>query len=181
MPRRNTVSESDLRLTAVSYIVLGLVEFAGRATPYDLKKLASETGGVHAIWTVQHAQLYSETERLAKAGYLNEERETKGRRRRHYALTMKGRRAFKEWRSVPTRGYMELRDPGLLQLYFGADPGPLAEAQLEVHRAKLNEYREIIRSNPAVPPGALPVLEAGVGHEREWIRFWSELGREASR
>ena len=52
-----------IRLTPVSYIVLGLIDAAGEATPYQLKTAAAASVG--NLWSVQHAQLYSEPERLA--------------------------------------------------------------------------------------------------------------------
>src|SRR5215213_5491440 len=116
------------RLTPVSYMVLGLIENAGEATPYQLKAFAAQSVG--NFWTIQHAQLYTECERLAKAGLLDEERERTGRRRKTYKLTATGRKALDEWRSTPTTDIGELRSPGLLQLFFGAEPGPLAAAQL---------------------------------------------------
>ena len=66
----------EVRLSAVSYVVLGFVQWAGEATPYRLKQLVAVSVG--NFWTLQHAQLYSEPERLAKAGYLTEERERGG-------------------------------------------------------------------------------------------------------
>lgn len=59
------------RLTAVSYMVLGLIERAGEATPYQLKQVAARSVG--NFWSIQHAQLYTEPERLAAAGLLAEE------------------------------------------------------------------------------------------------------------
>ena len=70
----------ELRLTPISYIVLGLLSWAGDATPYRLKQLVAASVG--NFWTLQHAQLYTEPERLAKAGYLTEQRERGGRRRK---------------------------------------------------------------------------------------------------
>ena len=55
----------EIRLTPTSYIVLGLLEFAGESTPYALKQLVA--GSVGYFWTLQHAQLYTEPERLARA------------------------------------------------------------------------------------------------------------------
>ena len=75
----------EIRLTPTSYIVLGLLELAGESTPYGLKQLVA--GSVGHFWTLQHAQLYSEPERLAKAGHVTERRERGGRRRRLYSLT----------------------------------------------------------------------------------------------
>ena len=64
------------RLTPTSYIVLGLLEWGGRCTPYDLKGLVKLSVG--NFWTLQHAQLYTEPARLAAAGYVTEEREEGG-------------------------------------------------------------------------------------------------------
>ena len=78
------------RLTPTSYIVLGLLEWGGRCTPYDLKALVKLSVG--NFWTLQHAQLYTEPARLAAAGYVTEEREEGGRRRKLYEITDKGLR-----------------------------------------------------------------------------------------
>ena len=111
----------QVRLTPTSYIVLGLLEFAGESTPYALKQLVSASVG--NFWTLHHAQLYTEPERLAKGGYVSEKRERGGRRRRLYEITDRGRAALDEWRREPTAASLgELREPSLLKLFFGADP-----------------------------------------------------------
>lgn len=164
------------RLTPTSYIVLGLLSRVGEATPYDLKRMVA--GSVGNLWSVQHAQLYTEPERLAKGGYLTEDRERSGRRRRRYAITERGREALREWISRPTDDFTELRDPGLLQLFFGANPAELASTQLRVHEGKLREYEEVrARGSADAPAGPRLALEAGIGHEREWIRFWRRLAK----
>jgi DNA-binding PadR family transcriptional regulator len=163
------------RLTPTSYIVLGLVDAVGEATPYELKRIVA--AGVGNFWSLQHAQLYTETTRLAAGGYLEETREDRGRRRKLYRLTDRGRAALRDWVTTPTREFTELRDLALLKLFFGADPASLAREQLEVHEAKLGEY-ERLRSQLAgasAPEGPRLTLESGIGHEREWVRFWSRL------
>ena len=162
------------KLTNTSYIVLGLLELFGQATPYELK--ARMAGSVGDFWSVQHAQLYSEPERLAADGLVTEEREETGRRRRRYAITRAGRDALDAWRAEPSSAFTELRDPGLLQLFFGADPVALAEKQLEIHDEKLAEYRaQEQQLTPSVSPGIRLALEAGIGHEEEWVRFWGRV------
>jgi PadR family transcriptional regulator AphA len=165
---------SDLRLTPTSYIVLGMLDICGEATPYELKAFAAQ--GVGNFWTLQHAQLYTETARLAEAGYLDEEREESGRRRKRYRMTDRGRAALREWTDAPTDQFTELRDLALLKLFFGADPAKLAEVQLEIHRTRLAEY-EALQGEAAGLPQSGPglTLEAGLGHEREWVRFWEDL------
>jgi DNA-binding PadR family transcriptional regulator len=165
---------SETRLTPTSYIVLGLVEAAGEATPYDLKSMVAASLG--NFWSLQHAQLYSEPERLSAAGYLTERREEGGRRRRHYKLTAKGRKGLREWLDEPTDELTELRDLALLKVFFGADPGSMAAEQVRAHGDKLAEYEGIMeRAGEELPPGALLSLEAGIGAERSWVRFWSRL------
>jgi PadR family transcriptional regulator AphA len=165
---------SKIRLTPTSYIVLGLLDAAGEATPYELKQVVA--GGLGDFWSIQHAQLYSEPERLAAAGYLKERREAGGRRRRHYRVTAAGRRALRAWLDEPTAAFTELRDPGLLKLFFGADAGSLAAAQLPPHERKLAEYEKLRKElGEDAPAGIRLSLDAGIGHEREWVRFWSRL------
>ena len=163
-----------IRLTPVSYIVLGLIARAGEATPYELKQLVA--AGIGDLWSVQHAQLYSEPERLARAGLLSERREEDGRRRKLYRITGDGRDAFETWLRTPATGFTELRDPGLLQLCLGAEPAPVGRAQLELHRRKLAEYEALHAAAAAeMSLGARLTLESGIGHEREWVRFWGTL------
>jgi PadR family transcriptional regulator AphA len=168
------------RLTPTSFIVLGLLDMSGEATPYELKQAVATTLG--NFWSVQHAQLYSEPERLAKAGYLNERREEGGRRRRRYSLTARGKRALEDWRAEPTDQLSELRDLALLKLFFGGNPDALGEAQLEAHKRQLAEYEQMRRMDPGTGErGPWLTLDSGIGHEREWVRFWEGLTSGGSR
>jgi PadR family transcriptional regulator, regulatory protein AphA len=167
----------EIRLTPTSFIVLGLLSWAGESTPYRLKQLVA--GSVGYFWTLQHAQLYTEPERLAKGGYVTETREQAGRRRKLYAITEKGMRAFDEWRTETTSALGELREPAVLKLFFGADPSRLAPAQVAANRARLAEYEEIRNSMPDdVPSGPRQALEMGIRIERAAIAFWEELRGE---
>jgi hypothetical protein len=52
----------------------------------------------------------------------------------------------------------------------------VAGQQVEAHRAKLAEYEEIMeQAGREMPEGARITLEAGIGAERAWIRFWSRF------
>lgn len=163
---------SSVRLSTTSYVVLGLVELRQPATPYDIKR-AAEVSTAN-FWTVAHTQLYSECSRLAREGLLHEQQEPSGRRRKRYRLTDAGRAALDAWRGEPVGEDFELRDPGMLKLFFGADPKPLADAQLAIHEKQLAIYRELATNE--MPEGMRLALECGIGHEREYIRFWTGLG-----
>jgi DNA-binding PadR family transcriptional regulator len=162
---------SSVRLSSTSYVVLGLVETCQPATPYDIKQVAALS--VAHFWSLAHTQLYAECERLAAAGLLDETREEGGRRRRVYRLTRDGARALDAWRADVEGTQFELRDLGILKLFFGADPKPLAEAQLAEHEARLAAYKETAERE--MPDGMRLALESGIGHEREFIRFWRRL------
>jgi DNA-binding PadR family transcriptional regulator len=166
--------EGKTRLTPTSYLVLGFIELGGESTPYELKqRLEAGAGG---FWSVPHSQLYAEPARLAAAGYLRERREEGGRRRRNYALTKKGREALAHWRDDPTDVMPELRDLSLLKLFFGGDPGRLAGAQLAAHERQLAGYEQLRKGDAgAEPRGIWLALEAGIAHEREWVRYWRRL------
>jgi DNA-binding PadR family transcriptional regulator len=159
-------------LTTTSYAVLGLISYFGPATPYQLKQLAQIS--IFHFWSIPHTQLYTECARLSEAGFLLEEREQTGRRRRVYRLSEAGSEALREWRSDPAADLYELRDPGLLKLFCGADPAALAEAQLERHEQRLALY-EALSGQEEMPTPMRLALEAGIGHEHEYIRFWSQV------
>jgi PadR family transcriptional regulator AphA len=164
----------DRELTPTSFIVLGLLE-NDPGTPYELK--ARVAAGLGNFWSIQHAQLYSETARLATEGFLAEERESEGRRRKTYKITRAGRKALGDWLKVPVKEPTEIRDLGLLKLFFGADAATVATEQAATHKAKLTEwenFKEVVRGL-GIPAGQLQALEAGIAHEREWVKFWGSL------
>jgi DNA-binding PadR family transcriptional regulator len=164
----------EIDLTPTSHIVLGLLSFAGEATPYDLKQMVSATVG--HFWSLPHSQLYAEPVRLARAGYLTERREQEGRRRKLYCLTDRGRDALRDWLGVLEPELYMLRDLALLKLFFGADPRELAEVQLGTHRQRLAEYEALHEQMTTAqgPPGPRLALELGIRHERETVGFWEE-------
>jgi PadR family transcriptional regulator, regulatory protein AphA len=171
---------STPRLTDTSYAVLGLLDRFEPATPYQLKQVAQVS--IFHFWSIPHTQLYTECARLAEAGLLDERREKGGRRRRIYSLSAAGRKALRKWRDDPDTDLFELRDPGMLKLFCGADPEALAAAQLERHERRLHSYQELLDQTD-MEEGMRLSLEAGIGHEREYVRFWSRLakGRDGKR
>jgi PadR family transcriptional regulator, regulatory protein AphA len=167
-----------MRLTETSYIVLGLIEQIGPATPYDLKRMAQVS--TFNFWAVPHTQLYTECARLATDGLLSEQREQTGRRRRIYRLTKPGREALAEWLAEPTEELEEIRDPATLKLFFGGDPAQLAAAQLAAHTRRLRSYEQLREQMTEAPSGWRLALESGIGHERESVRFWSRLAGDTT-
>ena len=160
-------------MSETSYIVLGLLERFEPATPYDLKQVAQLS--TFNFWNVPHTQIYTECARLTAAGLLSEEHEQTGRRRRIYKLTPAGRAELDKWRGTLPTGVYQLRDPAILRLFFGAEPGRLAEHEVKSHRehlATLEARRELVATGPE---GWALALELGIAQEQQFIRFWSEL------
>lgn len=168
---------SRATLTPVSYLVLGWIAHSP-ATPYDLKRRVAESVG--HFWEFPHSQLYAEPARLAGLGLLAEEQEQKGRRRRVYSITQAGREALEAWLREPTSDEPQIRDIGLLKLFFSSGLGSesviaLARAQERSHRDKLSTYEELDRRVPEEAVSARATLQAGLAFERAFIDFWGEI------
>lgn len=160
----------QIKLTAPSYVVLGLVEAMGEATPYDMKQVAKIS--LDHFRSVRHAQLYSEPDRLADAGYLTVRAESEGRRRKYYALTDRGSAALAKWLAEPSEPITELRDEGLLKIFFGADPKRIAGEQIGAHQQRLMEFEALLEtSGPLMTTGQRLALRSGIRNERFWIEM----------
>jgi DNA-binding PadR family transcriptional regulator len=176
---------STERLTPTSYLVLGLLAREGPSTPYDLERHVRATLG--HFWSFPHTLLYSEPPRLAARGLVTETRDEAGRRRRVFAITPAGAAVLDAWLDRPSGAPTELRDLGLLQLFF-ADLASaearlrLAEQQLAIHAAKLAAYQEDERMERR-PPGSRggqrtverwrgETLRMGVLYEDAAVEFW---------
>ena len=186
-----TTSVAGAHLTSTSYLVLGLVEREGPATPYELKRHVAATIG--HFWSFPHALLYKEPARLGELGLLTEERETAGRRRRLFSITDAGRGALREWLATPAAEPTELRDSGLLQLFFSDLGSPasrtaLARAQLAAHGAALAGY--VADRDGAHSPRSGPAarrteehwrgvtLPMGILYEQAAVEFWARVAAQ---
>jgi DNA-binding PadR family transcriptional regulator len=181
----DTTAAAPGRLTSTSYLVLGLIEREGPSTPYELKRHVAATIG--HFWSFPHALLYKEPARLVELGLLTEKREADGRRRRLFTITDHGRAAIRAWLAKPAQEPTELRDAGLLQLFF-ADLGSaddrraLAAAQLAIHRAALARYEDdrrtegMLNGSDAVARTVEHwrgvTLPMGLLYERAAVEFW---------
>jgi PadR family transcriptional regulator, regulatory protein AphA len=170
-------------LPTSSYVILGLIEVCGPLTPYELKKRVDESIGY--FWEFPRAQLYLDPERLVQLGLLREEREAEGRRRRTYHLTEAGREVVESWLREQTPSPVELRDTGLLKLYFGSLTDTqtlmaLAEAQATMHRLRLQEYEAIVRRIMPLAnmTFALATLRMGQRYEAASIAFWEDIAKQ---
>ncbi len=169
------------RLTSTSFVVLGLIDYKGPSTPYDLKRAIEQS--VENFWPVPHTTFYAEPARLAAAGYLSEQQEPGGRRRRLYSLTDRGAAALREWVSAAEAAPPQLRDEAMLKIFFGADPKPLLRARVRWHSEKLAElegYLNAVRQGES-SPGVERSLVGGTAYHRMLLdltaRYLEGLGQ----
>ena len=172
--------QTERDLPTSSYVILGLLTTYGPMTPYELKK--NVDGSIGYFWDFPRAQLYVDPARLMQQGLLAEEREAEGRRRRTYHITEEGQAVLQAWLHQPAVVEVELRDTGLLKLYFGAllnqaDIVALAVRERDLHRHRLGEYEAIkaeLAASPAMAFG-LATLRMGIGYEQMSITFWEDI------
>jgi DNA-binding PadR family transcriptional regulator len=172
----------ERELPRSSYVILGLLATCGPRTPYELKKLVD--GSIGYFWDFPRAQLYLDPERLVALGYLEEEREAEGRRRRTYRVTPPGLEALRTWLKAPQETEAEIRDAGLLKLYFGSlldrlDLVALARRERDAHELRLHQYQQIkatlLSSLADTDHFALATLEMGLKYEQISVDFWEEV------
>lgn len=172
-------------LSVSAYVVLGLLGRHGVATPYQLDQWIRASIGY--FWAFPRSQLYAEAARLVRHGLVVEEREDTGRRRRSLSITQAGRTEFARWLATPTGAPTEIRDEGLLRLFFhpggqDTDPDPavrrLAGEQEQAHRTRLVEFERLVASgrlHEGSPQRA--TLELGLRFERIAVEFWVEVAQ----
>jgi PadR family transcriptional regulator AphA len=149
------------------------------ATSYELKQRVGMTIG--NFWAFAHSQLYDEPARLADDGLVTAAVEEGGRRKRTYSITEAGRAALAGWLADDSREQTEVRDIGLLKLFFSSTSGPedlraLAVHRYESHKARADNYlaqREQIVDY--ADRWQVKTLELGIRFERTVEEFWAEL------
>jgi DNA-binding PadR family transcriptional regulator len=157
--------------SGVGYVILGALRHEPRSG-YEIKQLVDKA--TRFFWAASDGQIYPELKRLQKEGLIeSSEERADARRRVRYRLTPTGRAELKRWLREPATGY-ELRDEGLLKLFF-AD-AISAEDALELVRnfkgereAILERLRQIEQERVEGFPGV--VLAYGIEHH-EWIVDW---------
>ncbi|HTX02024.1 MAG TPA: helix-turn-helix transcriptional regulator [Acidimicrobiales bacterium] len=162
-------------MTNSSFLVLGLVDLMEPTTPYDLEGVIQRSG-MTSFWWLSHTQLSSACARLAAGGYLSEEREETGRRRRLFRLTDAGHEAIDTWRAEPPEKAEQTRDPALLKLFFGGDGAIIAAAQVDLHRRQLATYQDLVaKVGEGRYGGRGLILAYGLAFERMALDLWTRL------
>ena len=170
-----------MNLSPTAYVILGMLRHEPRSG-YEIKGAVDQS--TRFFWAASYGQIYPELNRLAEAGLVEgESQPTGGRKRTVYRLTEAGREELVRWLAQAPE-HLELRDEGLLKLFFAAagEPG----APLEIIEAKQRLMEEKLATLRAIEPHAaamaasdpFPYLVLRYGLESsEWAIAWCERAR----
>lgn len=166
------MSTEQLRLTGTSFAVLTLLYHLGEATPYDLKQALERS--IANFWQVPHTTFYAEPARLEQGGYLTVRQESRGRKRKLYALTDLGREALRAWADSPQVAQSQLRDEGTLKIFAGADPRVIFAQQRAWRARKLDELEGYLAAIDPLPDdehsrAVTATLKIGISYERAML------------
>ena len=152
------------RLTPTSYIVLGLLELAGEATPYALKQLVA--GSVGQLLDPAARPALHRARAAGRGRLLTEEREEGGRRRKLYTITDAGPRGARRVARRAHRRDARAARPRRCSSSSSAPTRPSSPPlQLEAHRRKLAEYEAHPRRHARVGAGG-PAARARRRHRQ---------------
>jgi PadR family transcriptional regulator, regulatory protein AphA len=166
-------------LSATARVILGLLKFEPR-TGYDVKRVTDFS--TRFFWRASYGQIYPELRALEKAGLVRSREEPYGRRRRRvYELTTDGERSLDEWLHSETDQY-ELRDEGLLRLFFGElvsdeDVLALVRRRREIFENHAALFRQISGELGEIEGPSAEVLRYGI-ESMDWnVAWWADLER----
>ncbi len=122
-----------MKLKPPAFLMLGMVRL-GASSGYAIKKAADAS--TRFFWPTSLAQVYPELARLEQAGLLGRRDDPQGARTRSaYELTATGEEALLAWLRSPQEAPTQLRDEGILRLFF-ADALPASEQLALVKRLR---------------------------------------------
>jgi PadR family transcriptional regulator AphA len=162
-----------MELNPTAYVILGMLSWRPMSG-YDIKAVVDRS--TRFFWAASYGQIYPELRRLAEAGLIEGEADPQdGRRRTVYRLTADGRERLRDWLSVEPEVF-EMRDEGLLKLFFAsAEPASAItalEAKRRHHLNKLEQLRAIEAAGSAAGY-AYHVLRYGI-ECNEWMAGFCE-------
>src|SRR6476469_9060870 len=165
----------DVELSPTGRVILGMIAFVKRPG-YDIKTVVDRTA--RYFGAASYGQIYPELKRLEDQGLVRGRPEPSGGRARTvYELTESGKAVLENWLAADDEPTYELRDEGMLKLFFSDS---LPERRIEIVRAiRAREERDLahLRSiEPHAskgPTGSYLTLQMGIGFT-EWTIKWCE-------
>jgi DNA-binding PadR family transcriptional regulator len=122
-----------MRLKPPAHLLLGMLRL-GATSGYAIKKAADVS--TRMFWPTSLAQVYPELARLEEQGLVNRRDDSHGARTRSaYEITPEGEAALLAWLRSEREAPVQLRDEGLLRLFF-ADALPNEDQLALVRRLR---------------------------------------------
>ena len=174
------MAEPNLELPAVEVsptgrVILGMIAL-GKRTGYDIKAFVDKTA--RYFWAASYGQIYPELKRLEDQGLVRGRPEPSGGRARTvYELTEAGTAALQRWLESDDEPAYELRDEGMLKLFFSDS---LPARRIEIIRAMRTREERALAHLRSIEPYASkgpagPYLTLQMGIElTEWAIKWCE-------
>ena len=164
-------------LTPTGRVILGMIAL-GRQTGYDIKQFVDKS--TRHFWAASYGQIYPELRRLEEQGLIVGQSEpTGGRARTVYELTDAGRAALTEWLEPEPDAIFEVRDEGMLKLFF-SDMGTPEQRIRNIRAMREAHERTLVQlcsmeeqADHHMPDGPRLTLELGIGLQRgivEWCK-----------
>lgn len=139
-----------MTLVSLKHAILGFIDLEP-ATGYTLAQRFD--GSTASFWSATQSQIYRELHDLERAGLVECEVIPQPGKpaRKLYRLTATGSAELRRWLSAPVEP-LQLRDPFLLKLVFGAQlPAAELDAALAHHAQELQHKREQYKARLAMP------------------------------
>ena len=178
-----------MELSATGKVILGMLSARPRSG-YEIKQLVDNSA--RFFWAASYGQIYPELKKLETAGLISgNDSSTGARQRMTFRLTPEGKRAARDWIAAPPE-VLEVRDEGLLKLFFSGSIQPkraaeIARERATASRAKAEQLRFIQQQideagspeGPETQPdaGSLTVLRYGI-EMSEWAADFFERAAE---
>jgi DNA-binding PadR family transcriptional regulator len=151
-------------LSPTGRVILGMLALGNR-TGYEIKQVVDVS--TRHFWAASYGQIYPELKRLEDLGLVRGRPEPSGARARTaYELTEAGDAALREWLGSDEELVYEVRDEGMLKLFFSDS---LPERQLQNIRAmravqerKLSQLHAIEQKADQMHPGPRLTLALGI-------------------
>jgi PadR family transcriptional regulator AphA len=138
------LTDMSEQLSAPAYVVLGMVAL-GRRSGYEIKQAVELS--IRFFWTISQAQIYPALEQLEAAALVIGRDDPRGKRpRRVYEITEAGEAQLQEWLRHHDSMPFELRDIGLVKLFFAdaLEPGDSREL-LDAVRRRSEQRAQTLR------------------------------------
>jgi DNA-binding PadR family transcriptional regulator len=162
-------------LSPTGRVILGMLALGNR-TGYEIKQVVDRS--TRFFWAASYGQIYPELRQLEEQGLVRGHPEPSGERARiAYELTEAGEQALREWLASEDEPLYELRDEGMLKLFFSDSlPERRVEnirAMRERHQRKLAQLQALEPKAGEMRPGPRTTLELGIELTKRFID-WCE-------